>query len=140
MRVSSRGAAHLPAPYTDIELSFDADRSQVSLARSVAAEIAQGEGAEPRYVEKVRVVAGSVAAALVLLADDDAQVRCLFRVLESEIRLSFSVRGQERPSPEAKSEHARLLDQLIVSASTITVPNELGGFDVVSDAFIPYHD
>lgn len=138
--MGTRGATQLSAPYTDIELCFDAQQSQVSLARSVAAEIAAREGAEVGYVEKVRHVVGMVTGALVALADDDTQVRCLFRMLDGEIRLRASVVSVPCPSPEAKGEHARLLDQLLISASTFTHPNESGGFTVVSDAFVPLED
>jgi hypothetical protein len=128
------------APYVDIELCFDADQGQVTLARSVAAEIAHREGAERAYVEKVRQVVGRLTCALLVLAEHGAKVHCLFRVLESQVRVSVSVRGSQRPSPEAKSEHARLLDHLIVSASTYTRRDDSGGFSVVSDAFIPLDD
>jgi hypothetical protein len=127
-------------PYSDIELCFDAEHNQVALARSVAAEIAVREGAECAYVEKVRHVVGMLTCALVVLADDDTQVRCLFRVLEGEIRVRASVESVPFPSPEAKGEHARLLDQMIVSASTFTRPNESGGFTVVSDVYIPLEE
>lgn len=127
-------------PYVDIELCFDADLGQVTLARSVAAEIAHREGAERAYVEKVRHVVGRLTYALLLVAERGADMRCLFRVLEHQIRVSVSVRGSERPTPEAKSEHARTLDQLLVSASTFTRPDDAGGFSVVSDAFIPIDD
>jgi len=138
--VSTRGATQLSAPYTDIELCFDAQQSQVALARSVAAEIAAREGAELGYVEKVRHVVGMVIGALVVLAGEDTQVRCLFRTLDGEIRLRASVESAPFPSPEAKGEHARLLDQLLISASTFTHPHESGGFTVVSDAFVPLGD
>jgi hypothetical protein len=138
--VSTRGATQLSAPYTDIELCFDAQQSQVSLARSIAAEIAAREGAQVGYVERVRHVVGMVTGALVALADDGTQVRCLFRMLDGEIRLRASVVSVPSPSPEAKGEHARLLDQLPISASTFTHPNEAGGFTVVSDAFVPLED
>jgi hypothetical protein len=137
VRVPTRGATQLSSPYTDIELCFDAQQSQVSLARSVAAEIVAREGAEPCYVEKVRHVVGMITGALVVLAHDDTQVQCLFRTLDGEIRVRASVESAPFPSPEAKGEHARLLDQLLVSASTFTHPNESGGFTVVSDAFVP---
>lgn len=137
MKVPTRGAAQTSFPYADIELCFDADQRQVTLARSVAAEVAEREGAEHGYVEKVRHVVGMLVSGLIVLADEDVKVHCLFRVLGCEIRVRVSVRGAPRPAPEAKSEHARLLDQLIVSASTFTTSNDCGGFDVVSDAFIP---
>lgn len=140
MRAPTRGTAQTSAPYMDIELSFEADPAQVTLARSVAAEVAQREGAEHHYVEKVRMVVGTLASALVVLAEKDAQMSCLFRVLESELRVCMSVRGAATPSPEAKSEHARLIDQLIVSASTFTMPDGVGAFSVVSDAVIPIED
>jgi hypothetical protein len=127
----------LASPYTDIELCFDADHSQVALARSVAAEVALHEGAEPAYVERVRHVVGMLVCALVVLAHDDTQVRCLFRMLDGEIRVRAAVQSAPFPSAEAKGEHARLLDQLLVSASTFTHPNDEGGFTVVSDAFVP---
>jgi hypothetical protein len=137
VRVPTRGAARESlAPYMDIELCFDADQSQLSLVRSVAAEVAHREGARTSGVETLRHVASMMSAALIALADRDAEVHCLFRVLDGEIRLSVSVEGAARPSPEAKAEHARLLDQLIVSASTFTQPNDSGGFNVVSDAFV----
>ena len=133
------GVAHpSPAPYTDVELCFDADARQLPLARAVAAEIAECEGVDSDYVEKVRHVVGMLGAAHIALADSDTRVCCLFRILESQVRVRMSVDGLARPSPEAKSEHARLLDQLIVSASTFTHPNDSGGFRVVSDAFIPF--
>lgn len=141
MRVPTRGVAETsPAPYRDVELCFDADLSQLSLVRAVAAETAQREGVDSCYVEKVRHVVGMLSAALIALAERETQVRCLMRVLESEVRVRVSVDGSIRPSPEAKSEHARLLDQLIVSASTFTRPYRSGGFQVVSDAFIPVDD
>jgi hypothetical protein len=126
------------APYTDVELCFDADPCQLPLARAVAAEIAECEGVDTDYVEKVRHVVGMLGAAHIALAESDTRVRCLFRILESQVRVRVSVDGSARPSPEAKSEHARLLDQLIVSASTLTHPNDSGGFSIVSDAFIPF--
>jgi hypothetical protein len=138
--VPMRGTAQLSSPYTDIELCFDAEQSQLSLARSVAAEIALHEGAEVGYVEKVRHVVGMMVGALVVLADDEAQVRCLFRMLDGELRVRAAVESAPFPSPEAKGEHARLLDQLLVSASTFTRPNEEGGFTVVSDVFVPLAD
>lgn len=138
MRAPTRGAAR--TPYVDIELSFEADHSQVPLVRSVAAEAARTEGAESRYVEKVRLVAGQLTSALVPLADRQAPAHCLLRVLESEIRVSVAVRGTRTPSADAKSEHARLLDQLVVSATTFTLPEDSGGFSVVSDAYIPIDD
>jgi len=138
--VPTRETTRLSSPFVDIELCFDARQSQVSLARSVAAEIAQREGAEVAYVEKVRHVAGMLAGALVVLAEDDTQVRCLFRVLDGEIRVRASVESGAFPSPEAKGEHARLLDQLLVSASTFTRPNHVNGLTVISDAFVPLED
>jgi len=129
--------AQLASPYTDIELCFDAAQSQVSLARSVAAEIAMREGAELAYVERVRHVVGMLVGALVVLADGDTDVRCLFRMLDGEIRVRASVESAPFPSPEAKGEHARLLDQLLVSASTFTHPHEDGALMVVCDAFVP---
>ena len=141
MRVPTRGTAQIaPDPYMDVELCFDADPTQLPLARSVAAEVAQREAVDSGYVEKVRHVVGMLAAALIAVADPDTQVRCLFRILESEVRVRVSVDGSSRPSPEAKSEHARLLDQLIVSASTFTHANDSGGLSVVTDAFIPVDD
>jgi serine/threonine-protein kinase RsbW len=141
VRVPTRGTAQVvPDPYMDVELCFEADPSQLPLARSVAAEVAQREAVDSAYVEKVRHVVGMLAAALIALADRDTKVRCLFRILESEVRVRVSVDGAARPSPEAKSEHARLLDQLLVSASTFTHPNGSGGLSVVSDAFIPIDD
>lgn len=140
MRVPTRETTRLSSPYVDIELCFDADHSQVSLARSVAAEIALREGAELTYVEKVRHVVGMLTGALVVMADDDTRVRCLFRVLDGEIRVRAAVESAPFPSPEAKGEHARLLDQLLVSASTFTHPNDANGLTVVSDAFIPLAD
>ena len=127
-----------PAPYTDIELCFEADPRQLPLARAVAAEIAGCEDVDTDYVDKVRHVVGMLSAAHIALADSDTQVCCLFRVLESQVRVRVSIDGSARPSPEAKSEHARLLDQLVVSASTFTHPNDSGGFSVVSDAVIPF--
>ena len=135
-----RGTAQLSSPYSDIELCFDAEQSQLSLARSVAAEIALHEGGDVGYVEKVRHVVGMVVGALVVLADDEAQVRCLFRMLDGELRVRAAVESTPGPSPEAKAEHARLLDQLFVSASTFTRPNEDGAFTVVSDVFVPLVD
>jgi hypothetical protein len=125
-------------PYVDFELCFTAEQSQLALARSVAAEIACTEGAELAYVEQVRLVAGKLTAALLVLADPEEPVRCAFRVLDSEIRLSVSVRGSSTaPSPEAKSEHAKLLDELLVPACTCTRRDDSGEVCVVSDAFIP---
>jgi len=138
--VPTRGTVQLSSPFIDIELCFDADQSQVALARSVAAEIAVHEGAECAYVEKVRHVVGMLVGALVVLADDDTQVRCLFRMLDGELRVRAAVESAPFPSAEAKGEHARLLDQLLVSASTFTHPHDEGGFTVVSDAFVPLED
>jgi hypothetical protein len=138
--VPIRGSTQTSTSYVDIELCFAADLGQVVLARSIAAEIAHRDGAGPRYVEKVRLVVGTLTAAVIPLAAEGAQVCCLFRVLESEIRVCISARGRLAPSPEAKSEHARLLDQLVVSASTFTRPDDDGGFSVVCDAFIPLDD
>lgn len=138
--MATRGTAQRSSSYTDIELCFDADQSQVSLARSVAAEVAAREGAEAAYVEKVRHVVGMLAGALVVLADDDTQMRLLFRLLDGEVRVRVSVESAPFPSPEAKGEHARLLDQLLVSTSTFTHPHEGGGLMVVSDAFVPLAD
>jgi hypothetical protein len=135
VRAPTRGTAR--TPYVDIELSFEPDQSQVPLVRSVAAEAARTEGAASGYVEKVRMVAGQLTSALVPIADRQAPAHCLLRVLESEIRVSVAVRGRRTPSPDAKSEHARLLDQLAVSATTFTMPEDAGGFSVVSDACIP---
>ena len=131
------GPGTSPAPYVDIELSFAPVQGQVALARSVAAEIACAEGAERAYVETVRAVAGKLTNALLVLADPAARVRCCFRVLDAEIRLSVSVRGLPQPSPEAKAHHARLLDELAVPACTFTQADDDGTLCVVSDAFIP---
>lgn len=124
-------------PDVDIELCFMPEQSQVALARSVAAEIACTEGAEPAFVERVRVVAGNLTTALLVLAEREEPVRCAFRVHDSALRLSVSVRGSAAPSPEAKSEHARLLDQLLVPACTFTRRDGRDGVCLVSDAFIP---
>ena len=140
VHVPTWGTAQHTNPYTDIELCFDAEHSQVSLARSVAAEIALHEGAEPAYVEKVRHVVGMLVDALVVLADDDTQVRCLFRMLDGEVRVRAAVESVPFPSAEAQGEHARLLDQLLVSASTFTHPTDGGGFTVVADAFVALDD
>ncbi len=140
MRAPTRAMTQTTSPYVDIELCFDAELGQVTLARSVAAEVASREGAEPLYVEKVRSVVGRLTTAVVVLGEQGTQVRCLFRVLDHQVRVSISVRGSRRPSPEAKSEHARLIDQLGVSSSTFTRPDDAGGFSVVSDAFIPIDD
>jgi hypothetical protein len=131
------GHGRQPEPYVDVELCFDPHQSQVALARSVAAEVATTGGGERAYVEKVRVVAGKLTAALLVLADREEPVRCAFRMLDAEIRLSVSVRGSPKPSAAAKSEHARLLDELVVPACTFTRPDENGCVQVVSDAFIP---
>jgi len=138
--VPTRETTRFSSPYVDIELCFDARQRHVSLARSVAAEIAQREGAGIAYVEKVRHVAGMLTGALVVLAEDDTQVHCLFRVLDGQIRVRASVESAAFLSPEAKGEHARLLDQLLVSASTFTHPNDANGFTVISDAFVPLED
>lgn len=137
MSVPTRGTAQTSAPYMDIELCFDADRSQVALARSVAAEVAHREDVEPEYVEKVRHVTGTLISALVVLARPNTQMQCLFRVLDGEIRICVSVPGVPDPSAAAKSEHARMLDHLVVAASTFTTPDGSGGVSVVSDAFVP---
>ncbi len=124
-------------PYVDVELCFDADLRHIPLARSVSAEVAEREGADVAYVERVRHVTGQVAAALVVVADDEATVECLLRVLDGQIRLHMCVAARRTPGPESTAEHARLLDQLIVSASTITAPGPDGGYSVACDAFIP---
>lgn len=125
------------SPYRDIELCFRAERGHLALARSVGAEIAQRETSDTEIVERVRLAVGTVVSAHMLLADEHEEVRCLFRVMESQIRVNVSVRGLVTPTPEAKAQHARLLDQVLVSASTITVPDERGGLTVVTDALIP---
>lgn len=133
----TRSTARLSSPYVDIELCFDARQSQIPLARSVAAEIAVREGVEQAYVEQVRRVVGMLTGALVVLAEDDTQVRFLFRVLDSEIRVHASVESAPLPSPDAKAEHARLLDQLLVATNIFTHPNERGGLTVVADTILP---
>jgi hypothetical protein len=139
VQVPTSGVAQTsPAPYTDVELCFDADPCQLPLARAVAAEVEGCEDVDSDYVDKVRHVVGKLGAAHIALADSDTRVCCLFRILESQVRVRVSIDGSARPSPDAKSEHARLLDELIVSASTFTHPNDSGGFSVVSDAFIPF--
>jgi serine/threonine-protein kinase RsbW len=139
-RGPARGTVEALTPYADIELCFDAARSQVPLARSVAAEVAKREGAGCGYVEKVRLVVGTLVSALVLVADERSKVSCLFRVLESEIRVRMSVPRSPAPAPTARSEHARMLDQLVTPASTFTTEDERGGLTVVSDAWIPVDD
>lgn len=136
----ARSTAQASPPYVDVELRFEADRSLVALARSVAAEVAKREGAGSGYVEKVRLTVGTLASAFVLVADEQSTVSCLFRVLEAEIRVRVSVPARTRTTPAAKSEHARLLDQLVVPARTFTAPGEDGGVSVVSDACIPVDD
>jgi hypothetical protein len=137
VRAPTDSRARTQTPYVDVELYFEPHRSQVPLVRSVAAETARTEGAGNRYIEKVRLVAGTLASAMVPLADRNAPACCLLRVLESEIRVRIAVHGVRSPTPEAKSEHARLLEELAVSATTFTTPDPAGGFDVVSDAYIP---
>jgi hypothetical protein len=127
-------------PYVDIELCFEAEEDQITLVRSVAAEIAKREGVQRGYVERVRTVVGQLIEALMPLARSHARVRCLFRVLESQIRVRVSVPGCPRPTPEAKSEHARLLDRMAVCSSTVTLPDGDGGFFVVTDAFVPFEE
>jgi hypothetical protein len=139
-RVIAPARRSAPHPYVDIELCFEAGEDQLTLVRSVAAEIARREGVQRAYVERVRTVVGQLTTALMALAEGDAQVRCLFRVLESEIRVRVSVPGCPRPTPEAKSQHARVLDRMTVSTSTVTLPHEDGGFMVVSDAFVPFEE
>jgi hypothetical protein len=142
--VSTRGPGQSTArkvtPYVDVELCFDADRGLVPLARSVAAEVAKKEAAGLGYVEKVRLVVGTLASALVVIAAERAQVRCLFRVLEAEVRVRVSVPGSARTTQAARSEHSRLLEQVVVPSGTYTMPDEDGGYHVVSDAFIPVDD
>jgi hypothetical protein len=141
--VSTRGPAHSAeptwGPFVDVELCFTADRGLVAVARSVAAEVAKREGAGRGYVEKVRLVVGTLASAFVLVTDERSTVRCLFRVLDAEIRVRVSA-PTGTATPAAESEHEQLLDQLIVPASTFTMPDQDGGTSVICDACVPVHD
>jgi hypothetical protein len=130
-----RESAH--HPYVDIELCFEAGEDELTLVRSVAAEIAKREGVQWAYVERVRSVVGQLTTALLPLAVEHARVRCLFRVLESQIRVTVSVPGCLRPTPEAKSDHARRLDRMTVSTNTRTLRHGADGLTVVADALIP---
>ena len=124
----------VPAPYVDVEVTFVADLGLRAMVRAVAAEAAQPGR---RYAQLVREATDTLVCALLQLAPTDARLRCVFRVLDGEIRLRASLSDPRVTGPEAKALTARILDRLDVHVSTFTTTGDDQRTELVYETVVP---
>jgi hypothetical protein len=87
-RRQRKGRAH---PRARIELTITADHGLETLVRSVAAEIADGEGADPPCVQQASDAAGGMVQGLLVDAATDTHLRCRFSIYDRAMHLHFSM-------------------------------------------------
>ena len=123
-----------PAPYVDIVCCFVPDPELLGLVRAVAVQACDPH---PEYADRVRDVTHALVRGLLPFAHQDSRMRCLFRVLDGEVRLQVVVPQPEVSSPKAKARNAAVLDQLDVYVSLYTTRSNANGTDLVCDTVIP---
>jgi hypothetical protein len=122
-----------PPPYVDVEVAFLADLNLRAMVRSVAVEAAQ---ADLPYAHQVRETTDLLVCALLQLAPVGARLRCLFRVLDGEVRVRASLRNPPEAAPEDKARAASLLDRVDVHVSTFTAADKDQGTELVYEAVV----
>lgn len=123
-----------PAPFADVELSLVPDPNLRALVRSVAVEAADPD---PGYTREVRETTDTLVCALLEFTQEHSRLRCLFRVLDGEVRIRISLSKPTAERPEAKSRCARLLDRLDVHATMFTSTSETQGTELVCETLAP---
>jgi hypothetical protein len=78
-------------PRARIELVITADHGLETLVRWVAAEIADGEGADPPCVEQAADAAGGMVEGLLVDAAADTELCCRFSIYDRAMHLHFSM-------------------------------------------------
>ena len=127
----------VPAPYADVEVSFAADLGLRAMVRSVAVEVARPDR---DYTQEVRETTDALVCALLQLAPKKSRLRCLFRVLDGEVRIRASLSDPPVPAPEAKGRSARVLDRLDVHVSAFTRTGDDQRTELVYEAVVPRGD
>ena len=129
------GPWRAPAPYVDVELLFVADPRLRAMVRSVAVE-----AADPNYAQQVRETTDALICALLQLAPNDARLRCLFRVLDGEVRIRASLPDPPVAASAARACTARLLDRLDVYVATFTTTGDDQRAELVYEAVVPQRE
>lgn len=122
-----------PAPYVDVEICFRADPKLRAVVRSVAVEASHADQA---YGNAVRLATDTLVCALLACAREDAQLCCLFRTLDGEVRIQASLPDAQTTAPEAKARSAALLDQLDLPVSMFTVGNDANSTELVCETVV----
>jgi hypothetical protein len=133
------GSRNTPVAYADVEISFPADPRLRAVVRSVAVEAAQ---ADHRCADDVRLATDSLVRTLLVFAPDHAQVRCLFRTREDEVRIRASLPDATITAPAAKAHSATLLDLLDLfdlPVSMRTIRNGADRTELVCETVLPRH-
>lgn len=125
------------APYVDVEICFRADPRLRAMVRAVAAEAAQPGQA---YVNEVWEATDALVCALLVFAQHDSRLRCLFRVLDGELRIRVCLPDATVSAPEVKSRSARVLDRLDVHVNMFTAEGDTNGTELVCETVVPRRD